>query len=66
MLDHEYYSHAASRLRRWARQGTWRRMVHANAIRSGHAIIRPEPLIAHIVHQLQCLSKTMAHSNPSR
>lgn len=73
MLDHAFHSHAALRLRRWARQGTWRRMVEGNALRRG-SIIRHEPWLTRIAHQFphqlphqfQCLSKTMAHSNPNR
>jgi hypothetical protein len=63
MLDLHHHTHAAERLRRWARQGTWRRMVQASAPRP--AMAAPS-LLARIEHQLQCLSKAMTASNPSR
>ncbi|KAF0223007.1 MAG: hypothetical protein FD176_2173 [Rhodospirillaceae bacterium] len=66
MYDHAAYTRTATRLRRWARRGTWRRMVRASAARRGAEITAIGGVMAAFAHQLQCLSKAMATSNPSR
>lgn len=65
MLELNHHTHAAERLRRWARQGTWRRMVQVNIAHQAEPEIHIS-LLARIEHQLQCLSRAMMHSNPSR
>lgn len=64
MLDLHHHTHAAERLRRWARQGTWRRMVQAGS--DHRPPVAAPSLLNRIEHQLQCLSKAIAASNPSR
>lgn len=66
MSDHAAYTQTATRLRRWARRGTWRRMARANALRRGGEITAMGGVMAALTHQFQCLSKAMAISNPSR
>lgn len=66
MSDHAAYTQTATRLRRWARRGTWRRMAQANALRRGGEITAIGGVMTAIAHQLQCLSRAMAASNPSR
>lgn len=66
MSDHAAYTQTATRLRRWARRGTWRRMVQANTLRRGCDINTIGGVMAALTHQFQCLSKAMAISNPSR
>ena len=65
MLDLHHHTRAAERLRRWARRGIWRRMVQASIARTAKPMAAP-PLLTRVEHQLQCLSRAMMHSNPSR
>ena len=65
MLDLHHHTQAAERLRRWARRGIWRRMVQANIARAARPAAKPS-VLTRIEHQVQCLSRTMMHSNPSR
>lgn len=65
MLDLHHHTQAAERLRRWARRGTWRRMVQATVAHAQPIAAAPS-LLGRIEHQLQCLSRAMMHSNPSR
>lgn len=65
MLELSHHTHAALRLRRWARQGTWRRMVQASIAIQAPRSMKPS-LLSRVEHQLQCLSRAMMHSNPSR